>query len=240
MQAQQRTVTIGGQWVAWRVRRSWRAKHLRLHVGLHGDIEVVLPRRATMREAECFVRDKEVWVARVLAANAVRRRALPRRSLVSGESLPVLGESRQLLVKMSPDRCRTRVREAAGIVAVAVPHGRPVRPALVRWYRRHAAGYFSARAADFAATLQVVVLRVAITAAKTQWGSCVRERGRIALNWRLLLGPRTVADYVVAHEVAHLKERRHSARFWRIVGDLMPDYEAQRMWLKSFGYTLEL
>lgn len=260
MQAQYRAVWLGGQQREYRVRRSRRARHVLLHVHLSGAIEVVVPWRAAWREAEHFIREKQAWVARVLADNAQKRLVLPRRRFVSGEQLPILGETRELLVKVAGVRARTvgplvqragpprrragmrraSVVERGTILVVTVPPGRPVRPALVRWYRRQAARYFSAETARLAARLKAAAPRVAVSDARTQWGSCVPHRGRVALHWRLLLGPRAAAEYVAAHEVAHLKVRRHSARFWRLVGELMPGFEAQRAWLRRFGYTLVL
>lgn len=238
--AQQRTATIGKQQFLYRVRRSRRAKHLLLHVDLRGKIEVVVPWRAAYREADNFIREKRVWLTRALAASEEKRRSLPCRQLVCGEQLPVLGEWQRLSISAAAGRRRARVSESGGVVTLAMPQGQPVRPVLVRWYRQRAARYFTARAAQFAAQLSVAVSRVAVSEAKTQWGSCMPQQGRLTLHWCLLLGPRAVADYVIAHEVAHLKERRHSLLFWQLVAQLVPHYEMHRAWLRRFGYTLIL
>ncbi|MBI4021969.1 MAG: M48 family metallopeptidase [Candidatus Andersenbacteria bacterium] len=240
MRAQQRTVVVGGQRYTFSVRRSRRAKHLLLRVNMRGEIEVVVPWRAAYREADRFVREKRTWVTRTLAASAERFRTIPHRRLESGEQLPVLGGMRLLSVVAAAGRRRARVGESEGAVLVALPQGQPVRPALVRWYRQRAARYFAARADLFAAQLGVVVSMVAVSQAKTQWGSCMPQKGRLSLHWGLLLGPRAVADYVIAHEVAHLRERRHTLLFWQLVGQLVPHYETRRAWLKRYGYTLIL
>lgn len=240
MQAQQRTLWLSGQQCVYRVRRSRRARRLLLHVDLQGGIEVVVPWHTAWREAERFVHEKHAWVMRVLAENAHKRLVLPRRFFVSGEPLPILGEERELLVTVKPSARQVRVSEKSDVLIVAVPPGQPVRAALERWYRRQAGRYFMAETARLAGRLHVAAPRVVVSGARTQWGSCSPQRGRISLNWRLMLGPRTVADYVIAHEIAHLKVRQHSARFWRLVGELVPGFEAQRAWLKRFGYTLVL
>jgi len=103
--------------------------------------------------------------------------------------------------------------------------------------REHAKAFFAQEAMRRAEQLGVTIHTIAVGNYRSQWGSCSR-RGRLAFNWRLLLGPRWVAEYVVAHEVAHLVEHNHSRRYWAVVEQLYPDYKAARRWLRDHAREL--
>ena len=113
------------------------------------------------------------------------------------------------------------------------------RSALEKHYREAAKEYFPKRAAYYAAFLGVSYDRIRIAGQKTRWGSCSSNK-TLSFNWKLMLAPPKVLDYVVVHEVCHLREMNHSPRFWALVESLMPDYKQQRKWLKDNGHTLEL
>lgn len=113
------------------------------------------------------------------------------------------------------------------------------RSALEKRYREAAKEYVPKRAAYYAAFLGVSYDRIRIAGQKTRWGSCSSNK-TLSFNWKLMLAPPKVLDYVVVHEVCHLGEMNHSPRFWALVESLMPDYKQQRKWLKDNGHTLEL
>ena len=113
------------------------------------------------------------------------------------------------------------------------------RSALEKRYREAAKEYLPKRAAYYAYLLGVSYDRIRIAGQKTRWGSCSSNK-TLSFNWKLMLAPPKVLDYVVVHEVCHLREMNHSPRFWALVESLMPDYKQQRKWLKDNGYTLEL
>lgn len=104
-------------------------------------------------------------------------------------------------------------------------------------YRAQAAEVFERKAAYYAARMGVTYNRIAIRDQKTRWGSC-SSKGNLNFNWRLVLAPVPVLDYVVIHELAHRREMNHSARFWDIVREMMPDYQTHRRWLRDHGGSL--
>ena len=113
------------------------------------------------------------------------------------------------------------------------------RSALEKRYREAAKEHFPKRAAYYAYLLGVSYDRIRIAGQKTRWGSCSSNK-TLSFNWKLMLAPPKVLDYVVVHEICHLREMNHSPRFWALVESLMPDYKQQRKWLKENGHTLEL
>jgi len=115
--------------------------------------------------------------------------------------------------------------------------GMPETEAACFTYRSRAQQVFARKVAWYARQMQVSYGTVTIRAQKTRWGSC-SSRGNLNFNWRLILAPEPVLDYVVIHELAHRKEMNHSAGFWRIVEEIMPDYRQYRGWLKQYGDCL--
>jgi predicted metal-dependent hydrolase len=212
----------------YRIRRSSRARRVRVSVDGAGMVEVVLPQRAPERHATEAVRELAPWIER-------RRRAVARAAAevarVPG-TVPYLGEALTLVAEPG----RTRVHRRGD--TLLVPAGDP-RAALERWYRRQAR-------AEIGARLDVAVARhgarysaLTIRAQKTRWGSC-SSSGAMSFNWRLLLAPPAVLDYVVEHEVCHLEVMDHSPRFWRLLAARVPDWRTHSQWLKRYGATLTL
>ena len=127
--------------------------------------------------------------------------------------------------------------DGALTLTVANANEATVRAALEAWYRRQAQTAFRARLEQLIKPYGFVYGRVSVKGQKSRWGSCSRQ-GNLNFNWRLLLAPPAVLDYVVIHELCHLKEMNHSARFWQLVARTCPDYATHRRWLRLHGREL--
>lgn len=235
-----RRVCIGGENFIYYVRRSRRAKNLILRVDISGQVELVVPWRVSYAQAEKFVNAQSKWLMRAIAKNEDKRRIMPCRKLVSGERLPAFGEDYELRVVHDSLCQRTRYSEKNGQVKVIVGNESDVRNVLGRWYRKKAQEYFGQAVDDYSVRLDVRVLSLVVSGARSQWGSCITKKKRVSLSWRLALAPREVADYVTAHEVAHMKELGHNSKFWEVVESLDVNYREHRVWLRKYGYTLVL
>jgi len=201
---------------------------VRVCVDPHAGVEVVLPRRSPERAAAEAVAELRPWIERRLReASAVQEHIAAR-----GDRLPYLGEELVLRAEAG----RTRVHRRGGVLHV--PAGDP-RPALERWYRRAARAEVLPRLDAATRALGARYTALTIRNQRTRWGSC-STMGAMSFNWRLLLGPEPVLDYVVWHEACHLKVMDHSDRFWVLVRSHCPDYEASRRWLRRHGATLVL
>ena len=213
-------IELGGRPVEYRFARR-RRRTLGITVDASG-LRVVAPLRAPWHEIEGFLRDKERWILRKLEEwSRAPRPALLR--CASGEILPLFGAPVVLAVR--PGRSRVR-REGINLVVSAPRRSRPI-DVLVRWLKRAALEALEPRAAHYAARVGLPPPRVRISNARTQWGVC-SESGAIRLSWRLAHVEPGLADYVVAHEVAHLVEMNHSRRFWTLVDSLYPGWRGAR------------
>jgi predicted metal-dependent hydrolase len=215
--------------VVYQVRRSDRARRVRVTVDPTRGIEVVLPRRAPAREAAAAVRELRPWIERRVAEIEGARQAVAAR----GATVPYLGQTLSLLAE--PGRLRVARR---GDVLV-VPDGEARTPALERWYRRAARAEIEPRLQRACALAGTSYSRLTIRGQRTRWASCSRS-GAMSFNWRLLLAPEPVLDYVVWHEVCHLEVMDHSPRFWRLVAARSPGYREHVRWLRANGPTLVL
>jgi predicted metal-dependent hydrolase len=199
-------------------------------VSVEGDgaVRVTLPPRAPARAAAEAVRELTPWIER-------RRRALQRAAseLERPEgTVPYLGRELRLL----PQPGRERVHRRGDVLLV--PVGEP-RAALERWYRRAARAEVGPRLDAAVARAGTSYSGLTIRGQRTRWASC-SSTGAMSFNWRLLLAPEAVLDYVVEHEVCHLEVMDHSPAFWALLESRVPDWREHSAWLRRYGATLRL
>jgi predicted metal-dependent hydrolase len=216
--------------VVYQVRRSDRARRVRVTVDAVRGIEVVLPRRAPEREAAAAIRELRPWIERRVAELAGARAAIAAR----GDTVPYLGRT---LTVVSDASRRTRVARRGD--TLLVPAGAERTAALERWYRRAARAEIAPRLDRACALTGTSYSRLTIRGQRTRWASCSRG-GAMSFNWRLLLAPEAVLEYVIWHEVCHLEVMDHSRRFWHLVASRIPDYREHVRWLRVNGATLVL
>ena len=209
------------------IRRSPRARRVRVKVDPYAGVEVVIPQRATKREAQAAIEELRPWIDRRLkeAAQARMRLAAP------PGTVPFLGAH----LRVRHDARRTRTTRRGDELHVPERHAQE---ALERWYRAQARTEIAPRIARATAALHVTEpTSLAIRNQRTRWGSC-STTGTLSFNWRLVLAPEPVLDYVVWHEACHLVVMDHSRRFWALVERHMPDYREPRRWLRRNGAAL--
>ena len=222
-----RGVASSGE-IPYTVRRSARARRVRVNVHAHSGVEVVLPARAPERAAAAAVRELRPWIERRLEEG---RRALASVAARAG-TVPYLDTPLELV----PEPGRLRVHRAGE--RLLVPAG-DARPALERFFRRAARLEIAPRLDRATALAGTRYAGLDIRAQRTRWASCSAS-GRMSFNWRLLLAPERVLEYVIWHEVCHLEILDHSPRFWALVERRWPDYRSDREWLRSNGASLVL
>jgi predicted metal-dependent hydrolase len=226
--------------VPYRIRRSERARHARIDVRPDG-VEVVVPSRFPMGAVEPFVEEKRPWIERTLRRMRATEAEFPPARLADGGEVPYLGRRLALNVRVEPSRVRPHVAWRPGALRVAVSRPGPaaIRDALERWYRRRAREEVAPRLDRAVARAGRSYAGLQIRGQQTRWASC-SSSGAMSFNWRLLLAPAEILDYVVEHEVAHLDVPDHSDRFWSLLASRAPEYERHERWLRSHGHALRL
>jgi predicted metal-dependent hydrolase len=201
---------------------------VRVSVDGSGEVEVVLPKRAPERAAAAAVRELTPWIER-------RRRTLARAAAEIARpegTVPYLGRHLRLVPQPGRERVHRRGDE------LLVPT-RDAAAAIERWYRRQARAEIGPRLDAATARAGTSYAGLTIRGQKTRWASCSTS-GHMSFNWRLLLAPEAVLDYVVEHEVCHLELMDHSPRFWALLESRVPDWREYARWLRRYGPTLVL
>jgi len=214
--------------------RSVRAERYRLTLRKDGVAVATIPARGNERDARAFVEQHRDWLERARA----RQRAKPRAATVWTVGTHVLWRGELSEIRKASEGERAAVCLAADVFRVARLDG-DLRATLEAHFLRRAKIELTARTWELAAETAMDVKEVMVRNQRTRWGSCTAG-GVISLNWRLIQAPESVRDYVIYHELMHLKEMNHSARFWRRVEEVCPPWREAEVWLKRNGAMLGL
>ncbi len=226
------TLSLSDRVVPLKFVRHDRARRYVLRLSPEGVVRVTVPRRASLQGARQFAESQREWIERQLARRAALPALDPRWS--GGTVIWYRGEKVGLLVELAGDLARIRFADQVLNAPAVSPD---VRQAVESHLHRLAVVSLPPRVFELAASAELRVRRVHVRNQRTRWGSC-SQNGTISLNWRLIQTPDEVRDYVVWHELMHLREMNHSPRFWRAVAGVCPGFEAGRSWLRQHGASL--
>lgn len=229
----QREIRFGEHVVAYELRRA-RRRSIGFVVGAEG-LSVSAPRWVGLGDVEAALREKAAWILRKLHEQRERadRVAQARVDWRDGACIPFLG--RPVTVRLDPRAAGAMLDAEAGLLRVGLPPAADpaqVRDVVQSWLQRQARRLFEERCTVYAERLDVRITRLSLSSASTRWGSASAD-GSIRLNWRLVHFALPVIDYVVTHELAHLREMNHGPAFWNVVRSVLPEYERSRSKLRD-------
>jgi predicted metal-dependent hydrolase len=253
-----RELSLDGHPIAFQLTRV-RRRSIGFVVDANG-LTVRAPKWVALRDIDAAVREKQRWILARFAEQRERAARLAASRVVWRDGATIDSLGRPLTIVVAADgeggngetallaplaagdtalvaTASTCVAATAPRLLVALPRDAgeaQIRDAVQSWLQREASRVFAERAAHFALLLGVRVRRLSLSSAATRWGSA-NANGSVRLHWRLIQHPLATIDYVVAHELAHLREMNHSARFWNVVRSVVPDYEAARARLRQEG-----
>ena len=210
-------------------RRSATARNYRLSIGRDGVAIATIPARGTQGEAERFVELNREWLDRARE----RQRRRPRAADIWTVGTRVLWRGALEEIRVASEGERPSVCLGADVFRVPALGG-DLRAVLHARFLRLAKVELPARAWELAAHTRMNVTRISVRDQRSRWGSCTAA-GVISLNWRLILTPEAVRDYIIHHELMHLREMNHSARFWACVEEVCPGWREAEAWIKSNG-----
>jgi len=225
------------------IRRSARAKHLRLQMDSTGKFTLVIPKRAMGFEVNRFLKQHMEWINSHTEKAKKIQELHPRPTYQTGDTFYYFGEKVFLEVLPSPKKRPTiKIRDDKMIIYIYEKMNKKegvemVKKTIENFYRKKAEEVIHDRLQFFNEHDDFKYNRVVFRNQKTRWGSC-SSSGNLNFNWRLIMAPIEVIDYVVVHELCHLKQMNHSVKFWRLVEEIIPDYKGQKKWLKEKHYLL--
>jgi predicted metal-dependent hydrolase len=223
-------IELDGVGVTYIVKRRRRRGAITLTIDENG-LRVGAPWRASHAAIEQLLQRHASWVSKKLADWQQRSAPAPHRR--DGEMHMLLGNP--LRLTLLPENRQIGADEKRLLIGNALTTAPTIAHAVVDWLRQQALSCFRQRIEHYCPQIGVAAPEVRLSNARTRWGSC-HSNGRVRLNWRLIQMPLHLVDYVVAHELAHLREMNHSPRFWQTVASMVPDFAARRMEMKTGGH----
>ena len=208
---------------------------------VEGDVHVIVPQHLSQKRIEELIKQKANWIRQKLHLQASIQPVRPK-EYVSGEAFSYLGKNYRLKlsegdtegVKLKGGRFMLEVKNSLTGKARA----QYVQTQLAQWYRDHAEQRLRDKAERYAPLLGVFPNSINVKYFKARWGSCAIH-GDVTFNWRIIMAPHRIVDYMVVHELAHLKHHDHSPKFWKSVESVIHDYRECREWLKINGTGLQ-
>jgi predicted metal-dependent hydrolase len=227
------------------VRRRPYRRTVGVTLRLNGQIQVSAPACTSLAQIHQFLTAHQDWIERTLGKYQTLRQAHPQKTYARGERFPFLGEKLVLDYQQGRGE-RWGIRREGERLVIDVPAGKwasfapeqahiELAPLVARFFEASGRQILSERLKVYSARMQLAPTGVSFRSQKTRWGSC-SGNGRISLNWRLVFAPLEVVDYVVAHELAHLRHHNHSAAFWALVATQIPEPLRCRRWLRDHLY----
>ena len=221
--------------------RSARRRSLGIEV-CKAKVVVRVPQFVATSEAEQFVRAKSTWIQQKLAQQSQQIESAPLRQYLPGSQVPFLGSHLSLVINRQSQAAVVQYGDQLILGLSSRSRQSPeeqARRLVSQWYQQKALQLLTLKTNVLVARAGLVHRGVTVKATRSKWGHCTAQ-GAIQYNWQILLAPEPVVDYLVAHEVSHLRHHNHGAEFWQLVANLCPDYKKHRAWLKANGLQLTL
>lgn len=240
MASRKASIQFGTLRIDYRLRRSNRKKTLSIAVDPLDGVIVTAPKGIDAERVHDITSRRGGWIASRLRELGELKSDVGVREFVSGESFPYLGRNHRLkLIRRHGARVTVRMQRGRFEVRLdsrlsGWTQTEAIRDALFQWYREHAAVRIAERTVSLSSKLGVISPTILIRDQQKRWASC-DSKGRIRVNWRIVMAPMSLVDYVMAHELCHLIRRDHSAAFWKLLRTVLPDYEQRRDRLRKEG-----
>lgn len=229
--------------LTYTVERRPRRKTASISVSPMNEVHVIVPEHLTEEQVRSLIERKTNWIRSKIKFNSEVKYPYKPKEYVSGEAFSYLGRHYRLKVIVG-DSAPVRLENGRFYVSVSStmpPQDRDehVLSELTLWYQSRGLKKLKERVAMCAKRLDLEPQKVILKDLRSQWGSCT-SRGEIAFNWKIVVAPISIIDYVVAHELCHIVHHDHSKEYWRLLQSILPDYKERKEWLRVNGSLLTL
>ena len=238
-------IELKGISIKYRVRTSQRAKRVSVRYSLRDGLEVVFPPGLRQPDPAALLHERSDWILSAVDRFSDAQSKLPQRQYREGETFLFRGACYQLKLETDPSHRRIKVHLWDNVLRISLPESTPqddgqlFRGAVESFYRGQAKQYLPVRVSELADAHGFTYGKLRIKNQKTRWGSC-SAKGNINLNLRLMMAPDSAIDYVIIHELCHLRELHHDAAFWALVESCCPDFRHWKAWFSEHGPCLIL
>jgi len=219
------------------IRSKKRRKTISLHIQEDGEIVIYTPYRTPKSEIEKFIHDKQSWIVEKVSEKEKRTKEAEK-TFLPGEKFLYLGEWYPLETQVSSSQ-GPPLKLAFGKFILNHDRMEEARDLFCNWYQREAKEKIVGRVDYYSHRFQLFPEGIKITSARFRWGSCSRDN-RLSFSWRIIMASLAVIDYILIHELVHIKEKNHSKKFWNYLESVFPGYREQRHWLRENGHLLQI
>jgi len=219
------------------IRSKKRRKTISLHIKEDGKIVIYTPYCKPKWEIEKFIEEKESWIIGKISEREKRTKEVEK-TFLPGEKFLYLGEWYPLEIQESSNR-GTPLTLAFGKFILSHDRIGEARDLFCHWYKKEAKEKITERVDHYGNRFQLLPEGIKITSARSRWGSCSRDN-RLSFSWRIIMASLTIIDYVLIHELVHIREKNHSKKFWNYLESVLPNYRKHRSWLRENGHLLQL
>jgi predicted metal-dependent hydrolase len=219
------------------IRSKKRRKTISLYIKEDGRIVIYVPYRTPKWEIEKFIGEKQSWIVEKISEKEKRIKEAEKKFL-PGERFLYLGEWYPLEIEESSNQ-GPPLKLAFGKFILSKDYLAEARDLFSHWFKREAREKITERVDYYSRRFQLAPEGIKITSARFRWGSCSRD-DRLSFSWRIIMASLTVIDYVLIHELVHIREKNHSKKFWNYLESVFPDYRRHRDWLRENGHLLQL
>lgn len=221
------------------IRSKRRKKTMTLQITREGYVVIRVPLKTPDNEVERFFNSRQAWIAKKLNGKEMKEEIGGKpREFIAGEEFFYLGNLYPLEMTESNDT-RKALTLSCGKFQLVREKASQAKELFAKWYRDRAREVIEERVRFWGSRFGLVPTGITITGAWQRYGSC-SAKNRLSFSWRLMMAPYEVIDYIIAHELAHIKVKNHSRKFWIYLQGLMPDYRAQKQWLRENSHLLRL
>jgi predicted metal-dependent hydrolase len=224
--------SLDGQAISYTLKRSARARCARLEIRQATGLTIIIPKYFNVTDISDLLQKKKRWILNNLARYCQARPLATGKELKSGDSIPYLGRELKLIIQRTMENDDSAVLKKNKLIIGLGNKENGPGLVLEQWYRMQAAQLIKEKADKLSARFGLAYNKLTIRGQRSRWGSC-SHKSNLSFNWKLMMTPEPVVDYVITHELLHLKEMNHTRRFWRLVEEHCPHWREHRKWLKE-------
>lgn len=233
------TIAFGKRNIHFFVKRSKRRRTISLFVDPFEGVFLRAPLKPSFEILKKLVYSKAVWIINKQRLINEIISQLPKREFVTGETFMYLGRQLRLKVVKANEN-KIIVKEGRFIVTIdrhikKTDKSKKIRDIIISWYKQHAKLVLLKRVQIYSKKLAIPTPETSVSNPSKRWGSCNTKKRQVRFNWRVVMAPMSLVDYLIVHELCHLKHNNHSKDFWKLLGSILPDYEARRQQLRKEG-----
>jgi predicted metal-dependent hydrolase len=230
-------ISLNGRKIRYTLKRSRVSRNIRFEIKPEEGLSIIVPRLYPIEQLPPVIEAKQKWIVSKISRYEEYHASRPQREKMNGDVIPFMGRKLKLSITTGTTAGNLIALKQNSLLLTSSLEINSVNTILKDWYRTQAEHYISKRVPELSERCGISYRKVTVRSQKTRWGSC-SQKGNLSLNWKLIIAPPEVIDYVITHELLHMIEMNHSRRFWKLVDEYCPAWRDHKKWLRKTSLRL--